>query len=124
MNPAISLTYKWAKRIAIAIVGGSVLLVGVCMIVLPGPALVVIPLGLAILGLEFACARRWLRRMREKAQSFVPGLKPSTNGATAGAAANSGANKTAGEPADPPPPVAQRASGSSSARNSSYDRTP
>ena len=77
MNPAISITYKWAKRIAIGIVGGSVLLVGVCMIVLPGPALVVIPLGLGILGLEFACARRWLRKMREQAQNFVPGLKPS-----------------------------------------------
>jgi tellurite resistance protein TerC len=36
------------------------------MIVTPGPALVVIPIGLAILGIEFAWARRWLKGLREK----------------------------------------------------------
>jgi tellurite resistance protein TerC len=35
------------------------------MIVAPGPAIIVIPVGLAILGLEFAWARHWLRRLRE-----------------------------------------------------------
>jgi tellurite resistance protein TerC len=65
-----SLTYTWARRIAVAIVGGTVLGVGVAMIVLPGPAFIVIPAGLAILGLEFAWARRWLRTLREKAQSL------------------------------------------------------
>jgi hypothetical protein len=45
-------------------IGGTVVAVGVLMIVLPGPAFVVIPAGLAILGLEFACARRWLRQLR------------------------------------------------------------
>jgi tellurite resistance protein TerC len=34
------------------------------MIVAPGPAVVLIPVGLAILGLEFAWARLWLRRLR------------------------------------------------------------
>jgi hypothetical protein len=48
------LPYRMAKRIAIGIVGGSVLIVGICMVVLPGPAFVVIPVGLGILGLEFA----------------------------------------------------------------------
>jgi uncharacterized protein (TIGR02611 family) len=60
-------TYRVAKRIAIGIVGGSVLVVGVAMIVLPGPAFVVIPLGLGILSLEFVWARTWLRKIREKA---------------------------------------------------------
>lgn len=59
--------YKVAKRIAIGIVGGSVLLVGVAMIVLPGPAFVVIPAGLAILGIEFAWARSWLKKAKAKA---------------------------------------------------------
>jgi hypothetical protein len=36
------------------------------MIVTPGPALVLVPLGLAILAIEFAWARRVLRRVREK----------------------------------------------------------
>jgi tellurite resistance protein TerC len=58
------MTYKVARRIAIAVVGGTVLLLGVIMLVTPGPALVVIPVGLAILGLEFAWARIWLRRIR------------------------------------------------------------
>lgn len=57
--------YKLAKRIVIAVVGTSVLVVGVIMLVAPGPAIVVIPLGLAILGAEFAWARAWLKRLRQ-----------------------------------------------------------
>jgi tellurite resistance protein TerC len=34
-------------------VGGLLLIVGVAMLVLPGPALVLIPIGLAILATEF-----------------------------------------------------------------------
>lgn len=48
--------------------GMSVLLIGVALIVLPGPAIVVIPIGLAILATEFAWARRWLQIMRESAE--------------------------------------------------------
>lgn len=64
MNP-IRETYKLAKRVVITIIGLSVLAVGIVMIVTPGPALVLIPVGLAILGLEFAWARLWLKRLRE-----------------------------------------------------------
>jgi tellurite resistance protein TerC len=35
------------------------------MLVTPGPAFIVIPAGLAILGLEFAWARHWLKKARE-----------------------------------------------------------
>ena len=51
--------------IAIAVVGSTVLVVGIIMIVTPGPAIVVIPVGLAILGMEFAWARIWLRKVRQ-----------------------------------------------------------
>jgi tellurite resistance protein TerC len=64
MNP-ITITYKLARRIVIAAVGGTVLLIGVIMIVTPGPAFIFIPVGLAILGLEFAWARAWLKRIRQ-----------------------------------------------------------
>lgn len=64
VNP-VRITYKIARRIAISIAGATVLLLGLVMIVIPGPALVFIPVGLAILGLEFAWARSWLRRLRE-----------------------------------------------------------
>jgi uncharacterized protein (TIGR02611 family) len=60
-------TYRFARRIAIAVVGGSVLIVGILMIALPGPAFVVIPVGLGILSLEFAWARVWLVKARIRA---------------------------------------------------------
>ena len=55
---------KRSKRILVAVVGGTVLAVGVALTVLPGPAFIVIPAGLAILAVEFAWARRWLRSAR------------------------------------------------------------
>ena len=61
---AVGTTYKIARRIAIAVLGSTVLAVGVALIVLPGPALIVIPVGLAILSLEFAWARLWLKKIR------------------------------------------------------------
>ena len=61
----VHLTYKMARRIAIGVVGTSVLILGILMLVTPGPALVVIPIGLAILSVEFTWARLWLRRVRE-----------------------------------------------------------
>ena len=62
---AFHFTYKVARRIVVGVVGATVLLVGVVMVVTPGPALIVIPVGLAILSIEFAWARHWLRRLRE-----------------------------------------------------------
>jgi tellurite resistance protein TerC len=56
---------RFFRRIAVAFVGGIVLAVGVVMVVLPGPAVVVIPAGLAILATEFAWARHLLHRVRE-----------------------------------------------------------
>jgi tellurite resistance protein TerC len=50
-------TYEWARRIAISVAGGTVLLIGIVMIVTPGPAFILIPAGLAILGVEYAWAR-------------------------------------------------------------------
>ncbi len=61
----LHVTYKAARRIVIAVVGATVVLLGIVMIVTPGPALVVIPVGLAILAIEFTWARRWLKRLRE-----------------------------------------------------------
>lgn len=65
IKTAARFTYKTGRRIVIAIVGSSVLLLGVVMIVTPGPALIVIPIGLAILAVEFVWARQWLKKLRE-----------------------------------------------------------
>jgi uncharacterized protein (TIGR02611 family) len=54
-----------AKKVIIGIVGGTVLLIGIAMIVLPGPAFIVIPAGLAILATEFEWAQRWLHNARD-----------------------------------------------------------
>jgi tellurite resistance protein TerC len=55
---------KYLRKLIIAIVGGTVLLIGVALIVLPGPAFIVIPIGLAILATEFAWARRVVVRAK------------------------------------------------------------
>lgn len=66
IKKAFHLTYKMARRIVVAVVGFSILAIGIVMIVTPGPALVVIPVGLAILSIEFTWARLWLTRVRRK----------------------------------------------------------
>jgi tellurite resistance protein TerC len=52
------------RKIVIGVIGGTILLVGLVLILLPGPALLVILFGLVILASEFAWARRLLRRGR------------------------------------------------------------
>lgn len=47
-----------------AIVGFTLLIVGVAMLVLPGPAIVVIPVALAILATEFLWARRLVEKLK------------------------------------------------------------
>ena len=79
-----TITYRWARRIVVGVIGGTILLIGVAMVVLPGPAILVIPIGLGVLGLEFAWARHWLRKLR--------------------ATANDVYSRVRGKPRDPPPP--------------------
>jgi tellurite resistance protein TerC len=64
------LSIKGARRIVILITGITVLLVGIAMIFLPGPAVVVIPVGLAILATEFIWAKRLLTRFKDQANGF------------------------------------------------------
>lgn len=53
------------RKIFIGIAGFTVLAIGVAMMVLPGPAFIVIPLGLAILATEFVWAKSLLNRARQ-----------------------------------------------------------
>jgi tellurite resistance protein TerC len=62
-----SSAFRLARKMAVAVVGASVLAFGIALIVLPGPAIVVIPLGLAILATEFLWARRLLKRVKQGA---------------------------------------------------------
>ena len=56
---------RTAKKIVVAIVGGTVTLLGIALIVLPGPAFIVIPIGLSILATEFLWAKRWLDKIKQ-----------------------------------------------------------
>ena len=55
-------------RTGFAIVGATVTLAGIAMLVTPGPAFVVSPIGLAMLALEFAWAERLLDRALDQAE--------------------------------------------------------
>ena len=67
-------TGRAARRIAITIAGVIVILAGVAMLVLPGPGLLTIVLGLVILGAEFEFARRrveWIKTKTRQAIYYV-----------------------------------------------------
>jgi tellurite resistance protein TerC len=61
------------RRIARIVVGSIVLLAGLLMLVLPGPALLVIPLGLTILAIDFP----WAKAVMQKARIWFTGKKQS-----------------------------------------------
>ena len=56
-----------SKRIAVTVVGGAFVLGGVAMLVLPGPGIIVIAIGFAILGTEYAWAAAALERTKRTA---------------------------------------------------------
>jgi len=58
-----------AYRTAVGVVGGTLSVVGLLLVPLPGPGWLVVFLGLAVLGTEFHWARRvsaWLKRMLDR----------------------------------------------------------
>jgi tellurite resistance protein TerC len=66
---------RHARRLIVLVVGTTVVLIGIAMLVLPGPALVVIPAGLAILATEFVWARQMLQHLRDRAQKTVNDIR-------------------------------------------------
>ena len=65
-NPLVT-TLKQAKRLIRIVVGFTLLLFGAIMLITPGPGIVTIALGLAILGTEFVWARRLMKRFKKEA---------------------------------------------------------
>jgi uncharacterized protein (TIGR02611 family) len=59
------------KKIVVLIIGGTVLLIGIILIFLPGPSFIVIPAGLAILAIEFSWARMLLKRAQNMANAKI-----------------------------------------------------
>lgn len=73
INNTVNGALRHTKRVIVSVIGFTVLVIGIAMIVLPGPAIVVIPIGLAILATEFV----WAKRLLEKVKSGVKSAKDS-----------------------------------------------
>ncbi|MGH9149616.1 MAG: PGPGW domain-containing protein [Acidimicrobiales bacterium] len=71
-----------SKRIAVSVVGGVLVLAGLAMLVLPGPGILVIALGFAILGTEYAWAAAALERTRHTAEAAGRRAKRALRSAT------------------------------------------
>lgn len=56
---------KNIKKTVITIIGGFILIVGLLFILLPGPAVIFVPVGLALLSLEYQWAKVWLKRSQK-----------------------------------------------------------
>lgn len=56
-----------SKRVAVTVVGGALVLAGIAMFVLPGPGILVVALGFAVLGTEYAWAAAALERTKSAA---------------------------------------------------------
>jgi uncharacterized protein (TIGR02611 family) len=65
------------RRIAVTVAGTVILVVGVVLLVAPGPGLVVVALALAVFAIEYQWARRNLAVVQEKARSAA--LKAATS---------------------------------------------
>ena len=75
----VGFLFRNGRRIAVTIVGLALLLAGLAMMILPGPGILVIIAGLAVLATEYVWAQRALNIAKAKAQQVkdkVTGKKP------------------------------------------------
>jgi uncharacterized protein (TIGR02611 family) len=80
VEPLLQVLARAVRRGGIFLVGMSLLIAGAAMLVLPGPGIAVILLGLVVLSAEFKWAQRalaWMRErftdLKEQAQARLPG---------------------------------------------------
>jgi len=66
LNLSINQMIRHTRRMIILVVGLTILTIGIVMIVLPGPAIIVIPIALAILATEFVWAKIILQKTKER----------------------------------------------------------
>jgi len=64
MKEIAIITTKDIKRIGLLLVGVTILLMGLAMLVLPGPGILFIVLGLMLLAKEFIWARKLLKKLK------------------------------------------------------------
>ncbi len=69
MEKMINNIPRHTKRLIVFVIGSTVLLFGIILVFIPGPAIIVIPIGLAILATEFVWARALLDNAKQKAKN-------------------------------------------------------
>ena len=74
------------RRVAFTVAGGAVVAAGVVMLVVPGPGLVTIAVGLSVLGREHAWAARLEQRVRARVVAAARQVRRTTAGARPSAA--------------------------------------
>ncbi len=79
MIAVLTAALRHARRLIIAVVGFTIVCLGVVMIVTPGPGWLTILLGLSILSVEFVWARRMLRSIKEGARKISQTVLPTPN---------------------------------------------
>lgn len=82
-----------SKRIAVSVIGGAFVLGGIAMLVLPGPGILVVAIGFAILGTEYAWAAMALERTKRVAEQAG---RMARNGASAAGRGANNAVRAAG----------------------------
>lgn len=63
------------KKLIVAVIGFTILLIGLIVVFTPGPAILIIPVGLAVLATEFVWAEKLLHQFKVKVSSFLPKRK-------------------------------------------------
>lgn len=91
------LSWRQAKRLVVAVIGTTVVLLGLVMMLTPGPGLLVIIAGLGILATEFVWARHLLKQVKDRSKDAMQRAKNGFRRAE---------GKTEEHAAPPPPPPA------------------
>jgi hypothetical protein len=94
-----------SKRIAVSVLGGALVVLGIVMLVLPGPGILVVVIGFAVLGTEYAWAAAALERTKRTAEAAGRMAKGGVTRAARGAngAARSAGRRIARRPGEPAP---------------------
>jgi uncharacterized protein (TIGR02611 family) len=68
-------TYRSAQRLVVLVVGLTIAAAGVVMLVTPGPGLLAIFAGLSLLATEFAWAKWFLERVKQRGKKIVDSVR-------------------------------------------------
>jgi uncharacterized protein (TIGR02611 family) len=100
-------TRRQARRVIVAVIGFTLLALGVVMLVTPGPGMLVIFFALSVLAAEFVWARRLLKRLKKQAADLSAGILGSLKSTRSGAAdAATQSDTGAAQPGADTPPTA------------------